>query len=156
MHCAGWGYNTCGDRNGLGCISKLTAQQHFALSQFSPPIYPFARSTLPKCTAVHVIDNIQVNVSDDDGGVGHGYTIVMVEMVIATMMMVKWAMMMTMVVVKWNPSVGALACHDSLLTDDWGERLVTLFAFQIVYSEFFKFCILNFGFIFYLELSCLY
>ena len=83
-------------------------------------------------------------------------TLVMVEMAIATMMMVKWAMMMTMVVVKWNPSVGALACHDSLLTDDWGERLVTLFAFQIVYSVFFKFCILNFGFIFYLELSCLY
>ena len=85
--------------------------------------HPFIHSLGPLFpNAVHVIDNIQVNV--------------------------KWAMMMTMVVVKWNPSVGALACHDSLLTDDWGERLVTLFAFQIVYSVFFKFCILNFGFIF--------
>ena len=44
----------------------------FALSQFSPPFIHSPGPLFPN--AVHVVDDIQVNVSDDDDGVGHGYT----------------------------------------------------------------------------------
>ena len=56
---------------------SMPAQQHTSPTFCTQPVFTtiYIHSPGPLFpNAVHVVDDIQVNVSDDDGGVGHGYT----------------------------------------------------------------------------------